>query len=117
MGDAAHAMVPWQAAGMGQAIEDAQLLEVLLGRCLDGRSQVPAALKAYDKYRRPRTQAVSDSSRNMEKLITGKVEGIGMDLEKLNAALVGKWDMITIVDFEKQQDEALKAMRDFESGD
>ena len=116
MGDAAHAMVPWQAAGVGQAIEDAQILETLLGCCTRGRSQVPAALKAYDKCRRPRTQAVSDSSRDMEKLLTGKVDGVGLDPEKLNAALQGKWDLIHNVDLDKQQEEAVRAMQEFESG-
>ena len=58
LGDAAHAMTPNLGQGACQAIEDA----VTLAHCLDGTSDVTAALRSYDLLRRPRTQAVTRRS-------------------------------------------------------
>jgi salicylate hydroxylase len=60
LGDAAHPMLPFQAQGAAQAIEDAWVL----GRCLDrhGRS-VAAALEEYERLRRPRATRVQRASR------------------------------------------------------
>lgn len=57
MGDAAHATTPWQGQGASQAIEDALVLETLLGAVNDPK-QIPHAFAAYDQVRRPRTQRV-----------------------------------------------------------
>ncbi|TKV62225.1 hypothetical protein FDO65_07260 [Nakamurella flava] len=60
LGDAAHAMTPNLGQGGNQALEDAATLGVLLsglGR-VDGRG-IDAALTAYDRLRRPRTQRVA----------------------------------------------------------
>ncbi|KAM3075728.1 hypothetical protein ACMFMG_007858 [Clarireedia jacksonii] len=54
MGDAAHAMTPWQGSGAGMAFEDAMVLQTLLANVQDA-SQLRAALQAYDTTRRPRT--------------------------------------------------------------
>ncbi|KUL24369.1 FAD-dependent monooxygenase [Actinoplanes awajinensis] len=54
LGDAAHAMTPSLGQGACQALEDA----VTLAACLDRDGDVPSALAAYDRVRRPRTQAV-----------------------------------------------------------
>ncbi|MEV1132154.1 FAD-dependent monooxygenase [Agromyces sp. NPDC049794] len=60
LGDAAHAMTPNLGQGAGQAIEDAVELGVA---CADvGPADVPAALAAYDRVRRPRSQAVARAS-------------------------------------------------------
>ncbi|WP_432138507.1 FAD-dependent monooxygenase [Streptomyces sp. bgisy154] len=58
LGDAAHAMTPNLGQGACQALEDA----VTLAHCLDGTSDVTAALRSYDRLRRARTQAVSRRS-------------------------------------------------------
>lgn len=50
LGDAAHAMTPNLGQGACQAIEDA----VVLGACLSRTDDVPAALHAYERERRPR---------------------------------------------------------------
>ncbi len=55
LGDAAHAMTPHLGQGACQAIEDA----VTLGAVADPAGDVPAALRAYDQARRPRSQAVA----------------------------------------------------------
>ncbi|MEV6758639.1 FAD-dependent monooxygenase [Streptomyces sp. NPDC051214] len=58
LGDAAHAMTPNLGQGACQALEDA----VTLAHCLDGTSEVAAALRSYDRLRRPRTQAITRRS-------------------------------------------------------
>ncbi|SCL46508.1 FAD-dependent monooxygenase [Micromonospora chersina] len=59
LGDAAHAMTPHLGQGAGQAIEDA----VVLGAaCAGGPADLAGALAAYDRQRRPRSQAVARAS-------------------------------------------------------
>ncbi|MBQ1024668.1 FAD-dependent oxidoreductase [Micromonospora sp. C95] len=55
LGDAAHAMTPHLGQGACQAIEDAVTLGAVAGPAVD----VPAALRAYDRVRRPRSQAIA----------------------------------------------------------
>ncbi|KAG1799861.1 uncharacterized protein HD556DRAFT_1439521 [Suillus plorans] len=52
MGDAAHAMTPFQGSGAGQGIEGAYLLMTVL-------ETVPRALAIYDKLRRPFSSEVA----------------------------------------------------------
>jgi 2-polyprenyl-6-methoxyphenol hydroxylase-like FAD-dependent oxidoreductase len=59
LGDAAHAMTPDQGQGANQALEDA----VTLAALLDADPSVRAALAAYDRERRPRTQTIARRSR------------------------------------------------------
>ncbi|MEU4473329.1 FAD-dependent oxidoreductase [Micromonospora sp. NPDC023888] len=59
LGDAAHPMTPNLGQGAGQAIEDAVVLGAV---CADGAEGVPAALAAYDRQRRPRSQSVARAS-------------------------------------------------------
>ncbi|MEV5707504.1 FAD-dependent monooxygenase [Actinoallomurus sp. NPDC052274] len=61
LGDAAHAMTPNLGQGANQALEDA----VTLAPLLDAHSTVPAALAAYDRDRRPRTQMIAERSRRI----------------------------------------------------
>ncbi|KAI1741713.1 hypothetical protein F4680DRAFT_414814 [Xylaria scruposa] len=49
MGDAAHAITPWQGAGAGKAIEDALILATVLGR-ITSREEIS------DAVGRPRCQ-------------------------------------------------------------
>ncbi|MFF9011580.1 FAD-dependent monooxygenase [Streptomyces sp. NPDC014870] len=58
LGDAAHAMTPNLGQGACQALEDA----VTLAACLDDTPDVTAALRSYDRLRRPRAQAVARRS-------------------------------------------------------
>jgi salicylate hydroxylase len=61
LGDAAHAMEPFQAQGAAQAIEDAYVL----GECLAGAASadLPAALRRYEEIRMRRAEEMQDSSR------------------------------------------------------
>ncbi|WBB50419.1 FAD-dependent monooxygenase [Verrucosispora sp. WMMA2044] len=61
IGDAAHPMLPFQAQGANQAIEDA----AVLARCLEmvRRDGLPAALRRYEQVRLPRTNRIQQESR------------------------------------------------------
>ncbi|WP_152184984.1 FAD-dependent monooxygenase [Segeticoccus rhizosphaerae] len=59
IGDAAHGMAPNLGQGAGQGIEDA----VTLAAVLNAAPSIPAALAAYDRQRRTRTQSVARRSR------------------------------------------------------
>jgi salicylate hydroxylase len=66
LGDAAHPMVPFLAAGAGQSIEDAWTLARVLARKQD---DVPGALKEYEKRRLPRTTRIQSGARAVVKLM------------------------------------------------
>ncbi len=59
LGDAAHAMEPWQAQGAAQAIEDAYVLAECLA---DSQGDVDAALKRYANTRMSRATELQRSS-------------------------------------------------------
>jgi len=61
LGDAAHPMLPHLGQGANQAIEDGVAVAVLL----EGRtsSEVPAALRAYQSLRKPRTDVIQAEAR------------------------------------------------------
>jgi len=61
LGDACHAMPPFQAQGAGMAIEDA----FVLARCLERAGDQPASgLKRYEAIRKPRASRVLASARS-----------------------------------------------------
>ncbi|KAI0057397.1 salicylate hydroxylase [Artomyces pyxidatus] len=64
LGDAAHAMTPFQGAGAGQAIEDAYILAALLGHRLTTRQTAAQALQVYHRIREPLVARVADLSRS-----------------------------------------------------
>jgi 2-polyprenyl-6-methoxyphenol hydroxylase-like FAD-dependent oxidoreductase len=61
VGDAAHPMTPFLGQGACQALEDA----VVLGRCLAGAGDARAALREYERQRRPRANAFVTRSRRV----------------------------------------------------
>jgi len=111
-GDAAHAMTPWQAAGAGQAMEDAMILGALLGK-VKNSGEINAAFKAYDAVRRPRCQRVIDSSRVTGMICCGREEGVGLDPRKLLEALKDRWGFIMGLDLDEYKTEALRKMDGF----
>ena len=66
LGDAAHPMVPFLAAGAGQSIEDAWTFARVLARRQD---DVPAALLEYERRRLPRTTRIQAGARSAVKLM------------------------------------------------
>ncbi|MGX1133793.1 salicylate hydroxylase [Streptomyces glaucescens] len=67
IGDAAHPMLPFQAQGANQAIEDA----VVLAACLAGAGPdgLDAALRRYEEIRLPRTTRIQRQSRDNAKTL------------------------------------------------
>jgi 2-polyprenyl-6-methoxyphenol hydroxylase-like FAD-dependent oxidoreductase len=61
LGDAAHPMLTSLGQGSGMAIEDA----VVLGHCLNGATDIAAALRRYEDERRERTRAIVAASRTI----------------------------------------------------
>jgi len=61
IGDAAHPMLPFQAQGANQAIEDAVVLAVCLADA--GPGGLSAALRRYERIRLPRTTRIQRQSR------------------------------------------------------
>jgi salicylate hydroxylase len=66
LGDAAHPMVPFLAAGAGQGIEDAWTFAHVLARRPD---DVPGALLEYERRRLPRTTRIQAGARAAVKLM------------------------------------------------
>lgn len=58
LGDAAHATLPFMAAGAALAIEDARVLQ----RALDTHADLERALAVYERSRKPRTSQVQKDS-------------------------------------------------------
>ncbi|KAF5010779.1 hypothetical protein FDECE_3076 [Fusarium decemcellulare] len=72
IGDAAHAMAPFQGQGGGaQAIEDAEGFRLLADAGVS-RKDVPAILKRWDQARRSRASQVQDSTRQASRKLNEK---------------------------------------------
>uniref|UniRef100_A0A060T0J4 ARAD1C08558p n=1 Tax=Blastobotrys adeninivorans TaxID=409370 RepID=A0A060T0J4_BLAAD len=61
LGDACHAMLPYLAQGAAQALEDGATLAEVLVNCDKGG--IPAALQAYEKKRKRRTENIQKGAR------------------------------------------------------
>lgn len=72
LGDAAHPMVPFLAAGAGQSIEDAWTLARVLSRRAD---DIPGALLEYQHRRLPRTTRIQSGARAVVKLMHESDDG------------------------------------------
>ncbi|EMD39109.1 hypothetical protein CERSUDRAFT_104377 [Gelatoporia subvermispora B] len=101
LGDAAHAMMPYQGSGAGQAIEDAYVLSTLLGHPLTTLATLPRALQIYDAIRRPFAQHVAKVSRDNGLLFTMNYPGLTIDspaddvprkLTELSSHIKKKWE-------------------------
>jgi len=66
LGDAAHPMLPQTGQGAAQALEDA----VALGRALADATDVPAALREYERVRAQKTAAVVRRGRRIAAMLT-----------------------------------------------
>lgn len=64
LGDAAHATLPFMAAGAALAMEDARIFQ----RSLDAESNLDVALNRYQQHRIPRTANIQSSSMSLGKL-------------------------------------------------
>lgn len=112
LGDAAHCMTPWQGSGASQALEDVMILDILLSQVKDS-SQLPAAFAAYDRVRRPRTQRIVHSSAETGIIMCGRGVETGLDIEKIQALLPGRWGFIYGHDKAEHKRAALEAFEEF----
>lgn len=71
IGDAAHAMVPYQGQGANQALEDVEGLNVLFANVFD-RDSIPDLLQVWDSIRRPRASEIQRGSRASQVKIASK---------------------------------------------
>lgn len=105
-----HASTPHQGAGAGMAIEDALVLSRLLALVKD-KKHIPAAFRAYDQLRRPRTQKLVTTSRDAGRLYDMQMPGVGEDVEKIKSNLAERWKWIWDFDLEEHVEEAKTAFR------
>ncbi|KAG8163704.1 hypothetical protein KVR01_007001 [Diaporthe batatas] len=113
IGDAAHAMTPWQGSGAAMAFEDVAVLQELL-RNTGSPADICAALKAYDMVRRPRCQRVINSSRETGIILCGKDAKADLDPQKIGEALAHMWDFIMGLDMRAHRADALKTFREMD---
>ncbi|KAF2648246.1 FAD/NAD(P)-binding domain-containing protein [Lophiostoma macrostomum CBS 122681] len=106
MGDAAHAMTPWQGSGAATALEDAVILSTLLAQ-VDSPDQLRRAFQVYDAVRRPRSQQIAESSRKTGRILSGIDENIGLDPIKMHDALKDRWAFIHDFDLDGHINDAL----------
>ncbi|RWA04942.1 hypothetical protein EKO27_g10161 [Xylaria grammica] len=112
IGDAAHAMTPWQGSGAAMAFEDAMIMQELF-RSVHSPAQIEAAFKAYDALRRPRCQRVIDSSRETGMILCGQAKEAGLDPDKLGLLLSTKWDFIAGLDMKDHKSDAVIKLNEY----
>lgn len=124
VGDSAHATTPHQGQGAGMAFEDSFVLSSILGEILneplaatsDKREawnlRLEACFKAYDEVRRPRTQEVTRTSREMGDMIEYLHSDIGTNLVKLKENLEGRMAWIWEVDLNEEVDRGVTIAKD-----
>ncbi|KAF7428286.1 hypothetical protein PC9H_007507 [Pleurotus ostreatus] len=91
IGDSAHAMVPHQGAGAGQAIEDAYIIACLISRASE--ATVDLALQAYELVRLPVANHVLKGSAESGKMYEFNSQH-GDDYRTLGRAIERQWDWI-----------------------
>ncbi|KAK6080088.1 hypothetical protein SCUP234_05444 [Seiridium cupressi] len=99
IGDAAHATLPHAGNGAAQAIEDCTILSSIFSR-VASRTEIEAALKAFDEIRRPRSQKVIDITRRFSRLYSQDPEEI--DLSSMRAEMREGGMYMNAVDMEAQ---------------
>ncbi|EJF57443.1 FAD/NAD(P)-binding domain-containing protein [Dichomitus squalens LYAD-421 SS1] len=99
IGDAAHAMVPFQGAGLGQAIEDGFVLANILAHSSVALANVSEALKIYDDVRRPFSQTVQQGSECTGELY--QLRRAGWENISVEDSAAGRYPPELLSDFEK----------------
>lgn len=100
IGDAAHAMTPWQGSGAAMALEDAVILGRLFAQ-IKFPDQLGHLMGVFDKIRRPRTQRVALSSRLTGRILSGIDEDAGLDPIKMRDSLKDRWAFIHRFDLDE----------------
>lgn len=111
MGDAAHATMPFIGNGAAQALEDAAVIQAVFAH-VENRSQIPAALAAFDEVRRPRSQRVVEMSRVAGRIYTYQFDEFWKEEDGIEALKENwkKWASFTNdADMETQNQMAVSA--------
>jgi salicylate hydroxylase len=115
LGDAAHASLPFQAAGAAQGLEDALVLSNVLAKVasiqetpLGLTPYILTGLDAYDSVRRPRAQRQLEQAAEVAKMIFFQHEEAGSDMNKILPRLQqGRFDWLW---FHDMNDDVVKAL-------
>ncbi|KIJ64716.1 hypothetical protein HYDPIDRAFT_175280 [Hydnomerulius pinastri MD-312] len=107
LGDAAHAMMPFQGSGAGQSVEDAYFLATVLGHPSTTLETVPRALAVYDKLRRPFSSDVALRSK-----LNGQLCALQEDvpLSKLGETLTKNWEWAWLSELDDTLEDAMKIL-------
>ncbi|TVY84590.1 6-methylsalicylic acid decarboxylase atA [Lachnellula suecica] len=116
MGDAAHAATPFQGVGASQAIEDALVLEKLLGKYHDPTKKsiyrfspvetTKLVLEVYDTVRRFRSLKIATKSSETGRILTGAEPGVSMNAADIRDQMKGRQDWVWDCDQEGQVKDA-----------
>ncbi|KAG1753444.1 hypothetical protein EDB19DRAFT_2035323 [Suillus lakei] len=109
MGDAAHAMAPFQGSGAGQSIEDAYLLATVLGHEATTLETVPRALVIYDKLRRPFSSDAAMRSMRGGQLCAFQEE---VPLHELGDVITKNWEWAWLTDLDDALEESVRLVED-----
>ncbi|TIA01384.1 monooxygenase [Aureobasidium pullulans] len=120
LGDAAHASLPFQAAGAAQGLEDALVLSNVLSKIADMHNDsvnpmtsIETGLEAYDLVRRPRAQKQLEQSAEVGEMIFFQHEEAGSDMSKILPRLQeGRFDWLWFHDTEYDVNKAVARMNE-----
>lgn len=101
LGDAAHASSPHHGSAAALAFEDGYILAGLLSG-VDSLHGIATAFRAYDETRRPRTQAFVRSSREIGRMDTFTMDGVGDNFEKIAELANARYGWLWSFDLEKE---------------
>lgn len=116
-GDTAHASSPFHGAGVTMGAEDALVLVELLARVnneagSDARTRhITAALKAYSSVRKPRTQWLMNSSREIGDMYQFRYAPAGRDGAKFKAEFEKRTKVLWDFDVDEM---VVKAEKEYE---
>ena len=96
-------------AGASQAVEDAMILHAVLGS-VHAPERIDKAFQVYDAIRRPRREWVAEESNKQGVKITGRMEGVELDIEKLAKAVQEPYEQLYGYDLEGSIEEAKRMM-------
>jgi salicylate hydroxylase len=111
VGDAAHAITPWQGSGAVTALEDAIILGTLFMQ-IRSPSEIEQVLKTYDADCRPRSQRIAESSCQTGRILSGIADDIGLDPVKMHDALTDRWSFIREFDLDGHVESAKASLKD-----
>ncbi|KAF8452743.1 salicylate hydroxylase [Boletus edulis BED1] len=108
VGDAAHAMMPFQGSGAGQSIEDAYLLATVLGHPSTKLETIPRALAVYDKLRRPFSSDVALRAKTNGQMSVWQARDI--PLAKLGEIMTKNWEWAWLSELDGALHDATKLL-------